>query len=291
MSPNSIARRRCSQIPEVYRVSRPMSAPIPRSTSMAWCGTTFCASKAVAGRYRGAIAEGQGRPRRGPAHEIWPWRSAPRWRRWSAKRGCPSDHVAETPPGPPVLAPVVAEVYGPTRRSPPRPGRARSWASWPQRPISPMSARYLEAPHNRIEFTVDRMSRRPRFTASRSRRSTARSRWPTGGFRGRGRCPATHNLEQTTVIVLQSPLGGADESGQPAGVCRCPRPRGGTVPLGELGQLCRSADRSAHLSQGPARGRLRDGRSGRLAGRAACTGCWPGGSRLWPRLQGGTMGR
>ena len=91
------------------RLSRSTPAPPRRSTSMDWCASTTC------GRTRGSAT----------SRSIW-WTNAIVSRKSHdialavrpalaaiGRRYAASVQVVEVPPGPPVRAPIVAEVYGP----------------------------------------------------------------------------------------------------------------------------------------------------------------------------------
>ena len=93
-----------------------MPAPRRRSISTAWCGTTTCAS-----RRNSATCSSTWRTRRSGSAAATPSRSI-------CVSGCAALQlpegstlqVVEVPPGPPVLATLLAEIYGPdaqTRRA------------------------------------------------------------------------------------------------------------------------------------------------------------------------------
>ncbi|MEZ5713852.1 MAG: efflux RND transporter permease subunit [Paracoccaceae bacterium] len=139
--------------------------------------------------------------------------------------------IAEAPPGPPVLAPLVAEIYGPT------PEIRREVASHIMEimhkvpDIEDVNS-FLEAPHNRLEFQVDRQ-RAAMFgvsveTINRELMMVA------GGFEA-GALQSKHNLEQA-VIVLQAPLAVRVNLGN-LSVLPIPSDNGQMVPLGELGRF------------------------------------------------------
>ena len=108
----AILRARCRSCARC----RPMPAPRRRSTSTAWCGITTCAS-----RRNWATCRSTWRTRRSGSAAATPSRS-------TCVSGCAALQlpegstlqVVEVPPGPPVLATLLAEIYGPdaqTRRA------------------------------------------------------------------------------------------------------------------------------------------------------------------------------
>ena len=93
------------------QLSRPTSAPPSRTTSTAWCGTTFCAADRIVADIQVNLL-----PKR-------PQRAKPRDCAKRVARTDPANRPAvqrhsrsEVPPGPPVLQTLVAEVYGPIRQ-------------------------------------------------------------------------------------------------------------------------------------------------------------------------------
>ena len=106
-------RRRCRRSSR----SRPMPAPPRRSTSTASCATTTSAHIAGARRRSGQPhAQGRAQPRQ-PRHRA---RHPPAPRAASTLPPGTAIKVVEPPPGPPVLATLLAEIYGPdpeTRRA------------------------------------------------------------------------------------------------------------------------------------------------------------------------------
>jgi multidrug efflux pump subunit AcrB len=139
--------------------------------------------------------------------------------------------VAEAPPGPPVLAPMVVELYGPTAET--RREVARNILRIMERtPHVADVNTYMEAPYEQIEFHVDRQ-RAKMFGVSVEdiNRELAMA---TGGFEV-GALQSTHNLEQA-VIVLQVPLATRVNLGNLL-VLPVRNQSGSTTPLSELGQF------------------------------------------------------
>lgn len=141
--------------------------------------------------------------------------------------------IAEAPPGPPVLAPVVAEIYGPTAES-----RQRS-ASIIRTALSrvPDAAdinTFIEDPHDNFQFKIDR-EKAEMFGASVAaiNREIAMA---TGGFEV-GPLQSPHSFEQAS-IVLQVPLPTRVNVAN-LSVLPVPTRWGTLVPLGELGQFIR----------------------------------------------------
>ena len=96
--------------------ARPMPAPRRRSTSTASCATITCAN-----RRSSASCRSISRTNRSAAERATPWRSICR-QKLKALSLPPGSviKVVEVPPGPPVLATLLAEIYGPdsaTRRA------------------------------------------------------------------------------------------------------------------------------------------------------------------------------
>ena len=139
--------------------------------------------------------------------------------------------IAETPPGPPVLAPLVAEVYGPTTEI----RRDLAQAIIAAMKVAPDIAdvgTFMEAPHDEIEFQVDRLkASHYGVSVETINREIAMA---AGGFEA-GALKSRHNLEQA-VIVLQAPLSQRVNLGN-LRVLPIPTISGGTVPLGELGSF------------------------------------------------------
>ncbi len=139
--------------------------------------------------------------------------------------------VAEAPPGPPVLAPVVAEIYGPT------PDTRRQLASdmlamMKKTPDLVDINTFMERPHNRIAFKADRQ--RASMYGVALADINREVLMATGGFEA-GPLKSERNLEQA-VIILQAPLATRVNLGN---LLELPvRAANGTsVPLGELGRF------------------------------------------------------
>ncbi|MDQ2090951.1 efflux RND transporter permease subunit [Marimonas arenosa] len=139
--------------------------------------------------------------------------------------------IAEAPPGPPVLAPLVAEVYGPT------PEIRREVATEIMQimedvpDIADVNS-FMEAPHNRLEFKVDRQ--RAAMFGVTVEAINRELMMVAGGFEA-GALQSPHNLEQA-VIVLQAPLSVRVNLGNLL-VLPIPSDTGRMVPLGELGEF------------------------------------------------------
>ncbi|MGB7535407.1 MAG: efflux RND transporter permease subunit [Azonexus sp.] len=139
--------------------------------------------------------------------------------------------VAEAPPGPPVLASMVAEVYGPTAES------RRKFAGdilriMQDTPDLADHNTFMIRPYPEIAFEVDRMHAAMHGVSVEdiNREVTM----AMGGFEV-GPIKLVHELEQTT-IVLQLPLA---IRANPGNLLALPvRTAGGmTIPLGELGHF------------------------------------------------------
>jgi multidrug efflux pump subunit AcrB len=100
---------------------RPMPAPPRRSTSTAWCASTTCARRPNVGDLQVNLVDKHHRERRATTSPRALRDALPP----SASAHGASVKVVEVPPGPPVLSPIVAEVYGPDYRRPAR--------TWPRR--------------------------------------------------------------------------------------------------------------------------------------------------------------
>ena len=139
--------------------------------------------------------------------------------------------IAEAPPGPPVLAPVVVELYGPTAEI----RRAVAGKIEGILKATPDVAdvnTFMEAPHDRLEFNVDRL--RAAMAGVSVQDINREIMMAAGGFEV-GPLQNTYNLEQA-VIVLQTPLSSRVNLGNLL-VLPIPTSSGGTVPLGELGRF------------------------------------------------------
>ena len=109
--------------------------------------------------------------------------------------------IAEAPPGPPVLAPVVAELYGPTAEIR-RKVAADLMGIFYKTPNMADVNTFMEAPHDEVVFDVDRL-RAAMFGLS-VEDINREVMMAMGGFEV-GPVKLVHELEQT-VIVLQVPL-------------------------------------------------------------------------------------
>ena len=139
--------------------------------------------------------------------------------------------IAEAPPGPPVLAPVVVELYGPTPEI--RREVARHIMSVMQKtPDMADVNTYMESPHERIEFEIDRL--RAAMFGVAVEDINRELKMATGGFEV-GALQSKRNLEQA-VIVLQVPLATRVNLGN---LLMLPvrTAAGKLVPLSELGRF------------------------------------------------------
>ncbi len=139
--------------------------------------------------------------------------------------------VAEAPPGPPVLAPVVAEIYGPTPES--RRQMAHDMLAMMKKTPDLVDINtFMEGPHSRITFKADRQ--RASMYGVALADINREVLMATGGFEA-GPLKSERNLEQA-VIVLQAPLTTRVNLGN---LLELPvRAANGTsVPLGELGRF------------------------------------------------------
>ncbi|MCB9993168.1 MAG: efflux RND transporter permease subunit [Hyphomicrobiaceae bacterium] len=139
--------------------------------------------------------------------------------------------IAEAPPGPPVLASMVVELYGPTadvRRE----VATKIMGILEKTPDVADVNTYMEAPHDELQFEIDQQ-RASMFGVSVGdiNREIAMA---TGGYEV-GALKSDHNLEQTT-IVLQAPLATRVNLGNLL-VLPIRSASGTMVPLGELGQF------------------------------------------------------
>ncbi len=139
--------------------------------------------------------------------------------------------IAEVPPGPPVLAPMVIELYGPTAKI--RRKVARDLlAIMHKTPHLADINTFMESPHENLQFEVDRQ-RAAMFGVSVQdiNREIAMA---TGGFQA-GALQVPRNLEQA-VIVLQTPMATRNNIGN---LLMMPvrSQTGALVQLGELGRF------------------------------------------------------
>jgi multidrug efflux pump subunit AcrB len=139
--------------------------------------------------------------------------------------------VAEAPPGPPVLASMVAEVYGPTAES------RRQFAGdlmriMQETPDLADINNFMIRPYPEIAFEVDRMHAAMHgISVEDINREVTMA---MGGFEV-GPIKLVHELEQTTII-LQLPLA---VRANPGNLLALPvrTAAGVTIPLGELGRF------------------------------------------------------
>lgn len=139
--------------------------------------------------------------------------------------------IAEAPPGPPVLASMVAEVYGPT------PELRRKFAGdllqiMHETPDLADINTFMIRPHTEIAFEVDRLHAAMHgISVEDINREVTMA---MGGFEV-GPVKLVHELEQTTII-LQLPLA---VRAHPGNLLALPvrTAAGVTIPLGELGRF------------------------------------------------------
>ncbi|MCI4680190.1 efflux RND transporter permease subunit [Rhodoblastus acidophilus] len=139
--------------------------------------------------------------------------------------------VAEAPPGPPVLAPMVIELYGPTAEIRRKVAR-HVLGILTKTPHLVDVNTFVEAPHDNIEFHVDRL-RAAMFGVS-VEDINREIMMATGGFEA-GPLQRRRNLEQA-VIVLQTPMATRGNIGNLL-VMPVRSQTGAMVPLGELGHF------------------------------------------------------
>ena len=139
--------------------------------------------------------------------------------------------IAEAPPGPPVLAPMVIELYGPTPEI--RRKVANDLLSILRKTpdIADINT-FMERPHDNLQFEVDRLRASMFGVAVEDiNREIAMA---TGGFEV-GALQSPRNLEQA-VIVLQAPMATRGNIGNLL-VMPLRSQTGAMVPLGELGRF------------------------------------------------------
>ena len=236
--------------------SRPTPAPPRRSTSTASSASTTCGSSPSRATCRSTWSTASIARARATRSR---WRCARRWRR-SAPRHKAKVKVVEVPPGPPVLSPIVAEIYGPDE-----------------------AGRHAFAKALRAGF----VQRRPTSSASTTRsRTTAprlrRARRPAQGGAGRdraGRRRARRCARRSPATTSTSLHDGQAKYGVPVRLTLPPERQGRldallamTVRERRRRGACRSSElvrgqagaaRDDALPQGPAAGDLRDRRHGR----------------------------
>ena len=132
-------------------------------------------------RRRGRRPAGQpGRQASAHASRATPSRRGcgPRCRR-SARRYGANVKVVEVPPGPPVLSPIVAEIYGPDDDGPAQVAQARARACSTRRRASSMSTTAASPPRRAKLLLVDRRkARAARRAAGGDRRARCAPAWP-----------------------------------------------------------------------------------------------------------------
>ena len=139
--------------------------------------------------------------------------------------------VAEAPPGPPVLAPVVVELYGPNAEVRRKVASDMMGIFYKTPHIADVNT-YMEAPHDEIVFEVDRL--RASMFGLNVEDINREVMMAMGGFEV-GPVKLVHELEQT-IIVLQVPLAMRANLGNLL-VLPIRLPNNATVPLGELGRF------------------------------------------------------
>ena len=171
--------------------------------------------------------------------------------------------IAEAPPGPPVLAPMVIELYGPTAEIR-RQVATDLLAILRKTPDIADINTFMERPHDNLQFEVDRL-RASMFGVSveEINREIAMA---TGGFRGR---PAAEPAQSRTGGHRPAGADGdARQSRQPAGHAAA-QPDGRDGSARRTGTFRQQARRPGDLPQGSARSRICHRRRGRTPRRAA----------------------
>ena len=139
--------------------------------------------------------------------------------------------VAEAPPGPPVLAPVVAEVSGPSARVR-RAVAAHLFQTFEKTPHMADLDSYMQAPHAQIEFDIDRL--RASMYGVSVASINRELRMATGGYQV-GALKGVRSLEQA-VIVLEVPLATRVNLGNLL-LLPVRAANGAVVPLSDLGHF------------------------------------------------------
>ncbi len=139
--------------------------------------------------------------------------------------------IAEAPPGPPVLAPVVVELYGPTAEIR-RETAAKIFDVLKKTPDVADVNTFMEANHDRIEFEIDRLKASMYGVSVED--INRELMMAAGGFVA-GPLQSPYNLEQA-LVVLQTPLATRVNLGNLL-VLPIPAQGGRTVPLSELGHF------------------------------------------------------
>ena len=137
--------------------------------------------------------------------------------------------VAEAPPGPPVIAPVVVELYGPNAEVRRKVASDMMGIFYKTPNIADVNT-MMEAPHDEIVFEVDRL--RASMFGLNVEDINREVMMAMGGFEV-GPVKLVHELEQT-IIVLQVPLAMRANLGNLL-VLPIRLPNNALVPLGELG--------------------------------------------------------
>ena len=148
-----------------------------RSTSTAWCASTTCARRRSWATCRSTCVDKHAARPQEPRDRAGA--CARRWRRSARSYGA-NVKVVEVPPGPPVLSPIVAEIYGPDERGP-HPRRASRCARRsPRRRTSSASTTRVEdaAPRIRLQGGPEQGGAR---WASRGATSSRRCAWALAG--------------------------------------------------------------------------------------------------------------
>ncbi|MDE2578250.1 MAG: efflux RND transporter permease subunit [Hyphomicrobiales bacterium] len=139
--------------------------------------------------------------------------------------------IAEAPPGPPVLAPLVVELYGPSAEIR-RKVAGDLFKILRKTPDVADVNTFIERPHSNLQFIVD--TQRASMFGVSTEAINREIAMATGGFVA-GAIKSHRNLEQT-VITLQTPMAARGNLGNLL-VMPVHTETGQTVPLGELGQF------------------------------------------------------
>ena len=194
-----------------------MSGRPRRSISTAWCAITSCAREPWQGDIAVQLLDKEKRSR--SSHDI-----ALYVRRILTPIAAASGArltVAEAPPGPPVLAPMVIELYGPTPEIRRQVARDLIGILHKTPHIADINT-FMEAPHDNLEFEVDRL-RAAMFGVSVEDINREVS-MATGGFEA-GAAPA-HPQSRTGGDRAADADGDARQYRQSSGRCRCAASRG-----------------------------------------------------------------
>jgi multidrug efflux pump subunit AcrB len=259
--------------------TRPMPAPRRRSTSTAWCASTTCAAAARSATCRSTWSTSTSAARK--SHAI-ATRVRPALQEIAQRHGA-NVKVVEVPPGPPVLSPIVAEIYGPQ-------GRGRRAVAKAVRAVFAATAGVVDIDDSSIAeaprklLLVDRRKAAMLGVSQQEIVTTLRA-----GLAGE----ATAYLHDADQVP-----GGRDDAaaarlaGRPgrAAAARGAQRAGQAGADPRAGDGERHAARAADPPQGPAAGELRGRRHGRRGGQPAVRHVRdaPRGRRL-PRPGGGTL--